>query len=44
MTRTDLAPGGATPAFNHHDTNTLRRIAPPAPNPLVGLLKDSKVS
>jgi hypothetical protein len=41
VTRTDLALHGKTPPFNHHDTNTLRRIAPPAPNPLVGLLKDT---
>jgi hypothetical protein len=41
VTRTDLALRGKTPPFNHHDTNTLRRIAPPAPNPLVGLLKDT---
>jgi hypothetical protein len=39
VTRTDLAIKGKTPAFNHRDTNTLRRIAPPTPNPLVGLLK-----
>ena len=42
MTRTDLAVRGQTPAFDHRDTNTLRRIAPPEPNPLVGLLKDGK--
>lgn len=39
MTRTDLAVRGKTPAFNHTDTNIMRRIAPPEPNPLVGLLK-----
>ena len=39
VTRTDLAVRGKEPAFNHHDTNTLRRIEPPASNPLVGLLK-----
>ena len=39
VTRTDLAVRGKEPAFNHHDTNTLRRIAAPASNPLVGLLK-----
>jgi hypothetical protein len=39
VTRTDLAVWGNTPPFNHRDTNTLRRIAPPTPNPLVGLLK-----
>jgi hypothetical protein len=37
VTRTDLAVRGRTPAFNHHDTNTLRRIAAPTPNPLIGL-------
>jgi hypothetical protein len=35
VTRTDLAVRGRTPPFNHHDTNTLRRIAPPMPNPLL---------
>jgi hypothetical protein len=39
VTRTDLAVRGSTPPFNHRDTNTLRRIAPPTPNPLVDLLK-----
>jgi hypothetical protein len=34
VTRVDLAIRGKTPAFNHTDTNTLRRIAPPTPNPL----------
>ena len=42
VTRTDLAVRGNTPPFDHRDTNTLRRIAPPTPNPLVGLLKGSK--
>ncbi len=42
VTRTDLAVRGKEPAFNHNDTNTLRRIASPAPNPMVGLLKDEK--
>src|SRR5262249_10010752 len=41
VTRTDLAVRGRTPPFNHRDTNTLRRIAPPAPNPLVGLLRET---
>jgi hypothetical protein len=36
VTRTDLAIRGKTPAFDHRDTNTLRRIAPPTPNPLLG--------
>ena len=39
VTRTDLAIKGKTPAFDHRDTNTLRRIAPPKPNPLA-LLSD----
>ena len=39
ITRTDLAVRGGAPPFNHRDTNTLRRIALPASNPLVGLLK-----
>ena len=34
VTRTDLAIRGKTPAFDHRDTNTLRRVAPPTPNPL----------
>ena len=43
VTRTDLALRGKTPAFDHRDTNTLRRIAPPSPNPLFGLLKAGKL-
>ena len=39
VTRTDLAVRGDTPPFKHRDVNTLWRNAPPAPNPLVGLLK-----
>jgi len=39
VTRTDLALRGQTPAFDHRDTNTLRRVAPATPNPLLGLLK-----
>ena len=42
VTRTDLAVRGRTPPFDHRDTNTLRRIAPPAPNPLVSLVKGSQ--
>jgi len=34
VTRTDLAIRGSTPVFDHRDTNTLRRVAPPTPNPL----------
>jgi hypothetical protein len=37
VTRTDLAVRGKTPAFDHRDTNTLRRVAPPTPNPLASL-------
>jgi hypothetical protein len=37
VTRTDLAIRGKTPAFDHRDTNTLRRVAPPAPNPLFAI-------
>ena len=39
VTRTDLAIRGNTPAFNHQDSNKLRRIGQPTPNPLVGVLK-----
>jgi hypothetical protein len=39
VTRTDLAIRGAAPPFDHRDANTLRRIGPPAPNPLAVLLK-----
>jgi hypothetical protein len=41
VTRTDLAVRGRTPPFDHRDTNTLRWIAPPTPNPLVGLLQQN---
>jgi hypothetical protein len=40
VTRTDLAIRGATPPFDHRDTNTLRRIAPPTQNPMIQRLKD----
>jgi hypothetical protein len=40
VTRTDLAVRGKTPAFDHRDTNTLRRIAAPKPNPLALLQND----
>ena len=36
-TRTDLAIRGKVPPFDHRDTNTLRRVAPPVPNPLLVL-------
>ena len=39
LTRVDLAVRGREPAFDHRDTNTLRRVSLPLPNPLVGLLK-----
>ena len=42
VTRTDLAIRCKTPAFDHRDTNTLRRVAHPTPNPLFDLLKGSK--
>jgi hypothetical protein len=42
VTRTELAVRGKTPPFDHRDTNTLRRIAAPAANPLVALLTSSK--
>lgn len=35
VSRTDLAIRGRTPAFDHRDTNTLRRIEKPQPNPLL---------
>jgi hypothetical protein len=44
VTRTDLALRGRTPAFDHRDTNTLRRIAGPPPNPLAALLKHGNAS
>jgi len=40
VTRTDLAIRGKTPAFDHRDTNTLRRVAAPKANPLVGALAE----
>src|SRR5262249_20221797 len=39
LSRVDLAIRGQSPAFNHHDTNTLRRVAPPIPNPLLAATK-----
>ena len=38
VTRTDLAIRGKTPAFDHRDTNTLRRVAPARPNPLMATM------
>ena len=35
VTRVDLAIRGKTPAFDHRDTNTLRRVAPAKRNPLM---------
>jgi hypothetical protein len=40
VTRTDLAVRGGVPAFDHRDTNRLRRVAPPKPNPLFTLSQD----
>ncbi len=37
VARTDLALRGETPAFEHRDVNTLRRVGPPTPNPLFTL-------
>ena len=42
VTRTDLAIRGQTPAFDHRDTNTLKRVAAAAPNPLVSQLQGAK--
>jgi hypothetical protein len=39
VTRTDLAVRGATPPCNHHDTNTMRRVAAAGVNPLAKLLR-----
>ena len=41
VTRTDLAIRGKTPAFDHRDTNTLRRVAAPRPNPLLNAVKQA---
>lgn len=37
LTRTDLVIRGKGEPFNHHDTNTLRRVEQPRPNPLACL-------
>jgi hypothetical protein len=37
VTRTDLAVRGNMPTFDHRDTNTLRRVAPPTVNPLAAI-------
>lgn len=42
VTRTDLALRGETPPFDHRDTNILRRIGQPEPNPLFVLSKSGK--
>jgi hypothetical protein len=42
VTRTDLAIRGKTPAFDHRDTNTLRRVAKPSPNPLLVRLQQAQ--
>jgi hypothetical protein len=31
---------GAAQPFNHHDTNTLKLVEAPAPNPLAMILRD----
>lgn len=38
LSRVDLAVRGKEPAFNHHDTNVMRRLSPPIPNPMLGLV------
>lgn len=38
LTDTELIVGGAPQPFNHHDTNTLRLIKEPEPNPLARIL------
>ena len=42
VTRTDLAIRGATPPFDHRDTNTLKRIGKPGPNPLLVRVNEEK--
>ena len=41
VTRTDLAIRGKTPAFDHRDTNTLRRVAAARPNPLMATARET---
>jgi hypothetical protein len=43
VTRTDLAIRGRAPPFDHRDTNTLRRVAGPTPNPLAVAQRDPAV-
>jgi len=38
LIQTELMVKGAQQPFNHHDTNTLRRVAAAAPNPLAAIL------
>lgn len=40
VTRTELAIRGTAPLFDHRDTNSLRRVAPPEPNPLLATLRN----
>ena len=44
VSRVDLAIRGATPPFEHRDTNTLRRVAEARPNPLLGALKQADIA
>ena len=42
VTRTDLAVRGKEPVFNHHDTNTLKRVELAQPNPLLKIVESRK--
>lgn len=44
VSRVALAIRGKTPAFDHRDTNTLRRIAAPKPNPLAAAVKEGSAA
>jgi hypothetical protein len=37
---TELLVKGRDQPFNHHDSNTLKLVAAPAPNPLAVILRD----
>ena len=40
LIQTELMVKGAAQPFNHHDTNTLKRVAPAGPNPLAAILSE----
>ena len=40
LVETELLVKGRDIPFNHHDTNTLKLVGAPAPNPLAVILKD----